>query len=166
MSPDCNFTHCSYTYSPDGSGHGYCVSVEAVGCVTRVTECQSVPSCKLMYESSIHLLFVVHHKCNYLQLIIFAIGCDPDELVADVGMVTNIEMGYIFLEGQVTYSGISEGSNATYTPNEGYSLSGCSSGIRVCTNGQWSSETIPMFEKGRRFGQINHLCIMLLEEGI
>jgi len=96
----------------------------------------------------------------------FAIGCDPDELVAGVGMVTAIEMGYIFLEGQVTYSGISEGSNATYTPNKGYSLSGCSSGIGVCKNGQWSSETIPMFENGRRFGQMNHLCTMLLEEGI
>ena len=81
----------------------------------------------------------------------FAIGCDPDELVAGVDMVTAIEMGYIFLEGQVTYSGISEGSNATYTPNEGYSLSGCSSDIRVCRNGQWSSETIPTFEKGWRF---------------
>ena len=93
----------------------------------------------------------------------FAIGCDLDELAAGVDMVTAIEMGYVFLEGQVTYSGISEGSNATYTPNEGYSLRGCSSGIRVCTNGQRLSEAIPTFGKGRRF---NHSCVMLLEEGI
>ena len=68
-------------------------------------------------------------------------------------MVTAIEMGYVFLEGQVTYSGITEGSNASYSANEGYSLSDCSSGIRVCQNGQWLStcRTIPMFQKGQHF---------------
>ena len=162
MSPDCNSTHCSYTYSPDGSERGYCVSVEAVGCVTRVTECQSVPSCKLMYEY-MYAFFTLLYTIN-VTIYNFAIGCDPDELVAGVGMVTAIEMGYVFLEGQVTYSGISEGSNATYTPNKGYSLGGCSSGIRVCRNGQWSSETIPTFKKGWIFGQCSHLCIMLLGE--
>ena len=52
MSPDCNTTHCSYVYSSDV---GYFVSVEAVGCVTRVTECQSTTSRKLCTCNHVHV---------------------------------------------------------------------------------------------------------------
>ena len=73
-------------------------------------------------------------------------GCDPNELVAGIEMV---EMGYVFQEGWVTYDGISENSNATYTPNDDYSFTdGTNSiSIRVCQNGSWSGEGIPVLEK-------------------
>lgn len=76
------------------------------------------------------------------------VGCDPDDLVDGVSNRENIVMGYTFREANVTYSGISEGSTATYTPHEGYSLSIGSSAMRTCqNNGLWSG-SVPTFEKG------------------
>ena len=44
---NCNFSHCSYTYTTDGSITDYTVSLEAVGCVTRTRPCQNISSRKL-----------------------------------------------------------------------------------------------------------------------
>ena len=43
-SPDCNSTHCSYSYHPAANSSAeFGVAVEAIGCVTRQTVCTEKP---------------------------------------------------------------------------------------------------------------------------
>lgn len=86
----------------------------------------------------IDITLMMHHS---------VVGCDPEELVEGINMATPIEMGHSFLQGRVTYEGISEGSTANYTASEGYYISDDSSSVRTCQNGSWSG-LVPTYVKG------------------
>lgn len=64
------------------------------------------------------------------------VSCVREELVVGLSLihpeVRAIEMSYVFVEGQVTYVGISEGSTATYTPNDKHYLDDGSNDVRTC----------------------------------
>lgn len=84
------------------------------------------------------IMFVIYHSVA---------GCNSADLIDDMySEVRETLLGYTFSEGVVTYTGLFEGSTATYMPKERYSLSDGSSYTRIClNNGLWSGSP-PRFE--------------------
>ena len=88
--------------------------------------------------------YTVYQLYTYRNNHLLFLGCDVADLLEGLNATKANTSCYVFPEGAVCYTGISEGSIANYSSNTDYLLSDPNNAHRMCMNGSWTG-LVPMF---------------------
>ena len=130
---DCSGDMCSYIHYSDSLTSSSSVTVDVVGCVTQRISLKNTSPGELFFCFWTIIRQNLFSVCSPEDLLLPGVDWTPmPEFTAD-GMGV-----YSFPGGNVTYSGVSLGSTATYSTSEGYLVNGVRILERRCKDTMWS----------------------------